>query len=110
MVKVLDVEWTAKEANGTERTENICMMLDAILRMKHDTLPKGIEGFRMMQRISSAFENKDKDGYMEFKDEDHAFLKKLLEENIPSVWGMSPKIAEAVETFLNPNKTKEVTT
>lgn len=62
--------------------------------------PKGLDQFRLMNRISKAFDKAQKSGKIELEEGDYAFLKKLIENNIPANLGMNTGASNAVEGFL----------
>jgi len=64
-------------------------------------MPRGLDNFRTMSRLSKAFEKADASGLLELEEVDYKFIKDDLEKNIPSTWGMNQNIMKAVESFLD---------
>jgi len=91
------------EIVGTVEKEET--LLDAInvliANKKPEEMPKGLDNFRLMGRLSKAFEKADETGFLELEEVDYQFVKEDLEKNIPSTWGMNLNIMKAVENFLN---------
>jgi len=91
-----------KPTGVKESDWSILKSLDILIANRDpQTISKGIDQFRFMSRLGKAFSKAEKDGVLELEDSDYAQLKKLVESNIPDVWGMNPKIMENIETFLN---------
>jgi len=88
---------------GTEEKDET--LLDAInvliANKKPEDMPRGLDNFRTMSRLSKAFEKADKSKVLELEEVDYKFIKDDLEKNIPSTWGMNQNIMKAVEDFLN---------
>ena len=88
---------------GTEEKDET--LLDAInvliANKKPEDMPRGLDNFRLMGRLSKAFTVADESGILELEEVDYKFIKDDLEKNIPSTWGMNQNIMNAVEGFLN---------
>ena len=88
---------------GTEDKDET--LLDAInvliANKKPEEMPRGLDNFRTMSRLSKAFEKADESGILELEEVDYKFIKDDLEKNIPSTWGMNENIMKAVEEFVN---------
>ena len=88
---------------GTEDKDET--LLDAInvliANKKPEEMPRGLDNFRTMSRLSKAFEKANKSGILELEETDYKFIKDDLEKNIPSAWGMNQNIMKAVEDFLD---------
>ncbi len=91
------------EIVGSEEKDET--LLDAInvliANKKSEEMPRGLDNFRLMGRLSKAFTIADKSGVLELEEVDYKFIKDDLEKNIPSSWGMNKNIMNAVEEFLD---------
>lgn len=91
------------EVVGTKEKDET--LLDAInvliANKKPEEMPKGVDNFRTMGRLSKAFDKADNSGVLELEEMDYKFIKDDLEKNIPSSWGMNQNIMKAVEAFLD---------
>ena len=64
-------------------------------------MPRGLDNFRLMQRLSKVFEKAEQTGILELEEADYSFLKSTVESGIPSIWAMNKNIASSVDAFLN---------
>ena len=64
-------------------------------------LPKGIDKFKIFGRIGAAFDKAEKKGILELEEADYAFLKEIIEQDIPAQWALNKDIKKAFEEFLN---------
>jgi len=91
------------EIVGTEDKDET--LLDAInvliANKKPEEMPKGLDNFRIMGRLSKAFTKAEESGILELEETDYKFIRDDLEKNVPSKWGMNQNIMKAVEEFLN---------
>ena len=88
-----------------EIDENTLVALTSIINMKDSNqMPKGLDNFRIMNRLSKAFDKAEKTNVLKLENLDYKFLKDLIEHDIPSNWGRNQDISNAVEAFLNPNE------
>ena len=86
----------------TEKDETLLDAINVLLiNKKPEEMPRGLDNFRTMSRLSKAFEKADKSGILELEEVDYSFIKKDLEKNIPSQWGMNQNIMKAIENFLD---------
>lgn len=110
MRKIKIEKWKSKvpqykdgEIVGTEEKDET--LLDAlnvlIANKKPEDMPKGVDNFRTMSRLSKAFIKAEETGILELEETDYKFIKDDLEKNIPSAWGMNENIMKAVEEFLD---------
>lgn len=93
---------------GTEeKEEDLLAVLNVLIsNMKPEEMPRGLDNFRLFGRLSKAFEKADKTKILELEETDYNFLKKTIEKDVPSTWGMNENILKAVETFLNAEEAK----
>jgi len=107
-VPVFEGEGENRKIVGTEeKEEDLLFALNVLIaNKKQEEMPRGLDNFRTMSRLSKAFEKADKSGILELEEADYKFLKNDLEKNIPSQWGMNQNIMKAVEEFLNAESEK----
>ena len=102
MRKIKISTWKAKDNQGIEHDDSIVKGLSVLLSMRDPKeMPKGLDQFRLYNRLSKAFDKADKTGNLELEEVDYKFLKDMLEKDVPAIWGTNPNIMEAVESFLN---------
>lgn len=102
MRKVKIEKWKSRMPDGTEAEENLLMALNVLIaNKKPEDIPRGIDKFRLFGRIAKAFEKAEKTKILELEEADYSFLKKAIESDVPSVWGMNPELTKAIESFLN---------
>lgn len=101
MRKIKIESWKANIGNE-EKEENILIALNILLsNKKPEEIPRGIDKFRLFGRLAKAFEKAEKTKVLELEESDYAFLKKMIENDIPSVWAMNKNSYDAIENFLN---------
>lgn len=94
--------WETSLPNGEVEKEGTLMLLNALIMMKRpEEMPKGIEQFRMFNRIGTAFENAEKSGELKLEETEYNLLKGSIEKDIPAAWGMNKNIILAIDSFLN---------
>lgn len=102
MRKINVTKWSEKSPEGIEYSESILSILGVLVTIKKpDEMPKGLEYFKLMQHISLAFVKAEKSGVLELEELDYSFLKKIIEKDVPCVWGLNPNIVKAVDEFMN---------
>lgn len=75
--------------------------LTILMNMKDpQKMPKGLDKFRLYSRIDKAFKEAETAGTIELEETDYAFLKKTIEEEIPSTWGFNKDVTKAIDEFL----------
>jgi hypothetical protein len=87
---------------GTEdQDENLLSAFNVLVaNKKPEDMPRGLDKFRTFSRLVKAFDKAEKSKVLELEEVDYMFLKKEIELNIPSVWGMNKNLMESVEAFL----------
>jgi len=110
MRKIKIETWKAnapdKDAEGKiigtkEVDENLLFALNMLLGSKKpEELPKGLEKFRIFNKLGIAFDKADKSKVLELEEREYKFLKELIETDIPSAWGMNQNLSKAVNSFL----------
>jgi len=101
MRKVKIEKWKAKDRDGNEYEESILTALNVLINNKKpEDIPRGLDKFRLFNRITKAFDKAEKSGELVLEEVDYKFLKDMVETDIPSVWGANESILKAVESFL----------
>lgn len=101
MRKIQIKTWKARMPNGEEKDENLLMAINVLLSTKKpEEIPRGIEKFQIFGKIAKAFDNADKTGTLELEEREYNFLKSMIENDVPSVWGMNPDLSQAILDFL----------
>ena len=91
-----------KVVGTTEKDETLLDAINVLIaNKKPEDMPRGLDNFRTMGRLSKAFTKAEESGILELEETDYKFIKDDLEKNIPSTWGMNQNIMKAVEEFLN---------
>ena len=102
MRKIKIEKWKAKDREGKEIEESLLNAINILIaNKKPEEMPRGLDNFRTMGRLSRAFEKAEETGFLELEEVDYKFIKDDLEKNIPSAWGRNIDIMKAVEEFLN---------
>jgi len=111
MRKIKIETWKAKspvrdekgEIIGTEdQDENLLSAFNVLIaNKKPEDMPRGLDNFRTFGRLVKAFDKAEKSKVLELEEVDYSFLKKEIESNIPSLWGMNENLMNAVEAFLD---------
>jgi len=110
MRKVKIETWKAKfpvrdekgQIIGSEdQDENLLTAFNVLIaNKKPEDMPRGLDKFRTFSRLTKAFDKAEKSKVLELEEADYSFLKKEIESNIPSVWGMNENLMKAVEAFI----------
>lgn len=101
MRKIKVAKWKAKDMEGKEIEENLLTALSLLISAKKpEDLPRGLDKFRLYNKLAKAFDNAEKSGTLELEEAEYSFLKNTIEKDIPSIWGSNADINEAIETFL----------
>jgi len=100
-MRKIKIESWKVNINGEEKDENILMALNLLLSSKKpEEIPRGIDKFRLFGRLSKAFEKAEKTKMLVLEESDYSFLKKMIETDVPSIWGMNSNAFKAIEDFL----------
>lgn len=95
-------KWKATGFEGTEVEENTIKLLSVLMsNADPKELPRGIDNFRLFHRISVAFDEAEKTGTLSLEENDYSVLKKIIEKDIPAIWGMNNERSVAVDEFVN---------
>ena len=102
MRRIEVTKWKAKDMQGNETEETLLVALNIlIVNKKPEDMPKGLDKFRLFNKLSKAFENAEKSGALVLEESEYKFLKETIEKDIPSSWGMNSSISGAIEAFLD---------
>lgn len=81
--------------------ENLLTAFNVLIGNKRpEDMPRGLDKFRLFNRISKAFTKAEKSGYLMLEEIDYKFLKDTVEKDIPSAWGFNEDLTKAIEDFL----------
>ena len=87
--------------NEGKKETSLLEAINVVIAMKNPKeLPRGIEKFKVFGRIGNAFAEAEKTGELVLEESDYDFLKKTIEQDVPSQWAMNKDIRCAVEAFL----------
>lgn len=87
---------------GEEIEEGSLMLFTSLLSSASpEEMPKGLDQFRLFNRISKAFEGAEKTKVLSLEEGDYSFMKAQIEKNIPAILGMNANITEAIDAFIN---------
>lgn len=90
-----------KVVDSREQEENILIALNLLIaNKKPEELPKGLDKFRLFNRLTKAFTKAEKTKILKLEEVDYSFLKDMIEKDVPSVWGMNDNLFKALEAFL----------
>jgi hypothetical protein len=103
MRKIQISKWKVLDHEGKElRTESLLDAINVlIVGKKLEDIPRGIDKYRLFGRLGHAFDKAEKEGVLVLEEADYSFLRKTIEDDIPSVWAMNKDINGAIEAFLN---------
>lgn len=94
-------KWKSISPDGKEIEESLIDILKIMISIKKpEEMPRGIDNFRLMSRLSKVLEKAEETNIISLEEFDYKFLKESIFKDIPSIWGMNPGIAKAVETFM----------
>lgn len=102
MRKIPVIKWTIKTPDGKDGTDSTLTVLNVVISAtKPEDMPRGIDQFRLFNRLSKAFEQAEKTDVIILEEMDYSLMKRLLETGIPGIWAMNKDITSVVEAFLN---------
>ena len=102
MRKIKIETWKAKDRDGKEYDESILTAFNVLINNKKpEEIPRGLDKFRLFNRITKAFTKAEKSGELVLEEADYKFLKETVEKDIPSVWGANDSILNAIEAFID---------
>lgn len=102
-VPIVEGEGENRKIVGTEdKDENLLMALNALIGQKDPReMPKGLDNFRLFNRLNKAFTRAEETGELILEESDYIFLKDIIEKDIPSSWGLNKPLYEAIDAFMN---------
>jgi hypothetical protein len=101
MRKIAIIKWKAKLPDGTEVEESLLSILSVLIsNKKPEEMPRGLDKFRLFNRLSKAFENAETSGTLELEETEYRFLRETVEKDIPSIWGSNKNISQAIDSFI----------
>jgi len=93
-------KWRVETPEG-EKEESILDMISALVRMQRpEKIPKGIEKFQVFGRIAKAFDEALKTETLSLEESEYAFIREIMEKDIPSVWALNQNYRKTVDAFL----------
>lgn len=102
MRKIQIEKWKAKTPDGKEIDESLITLLNVLIaNKKPEELPRGLDNFRLMNRLSKSFAKADETNVLELEEADYSFLKKTIESDIIGLWGARDDVMKAVDAFIN---------
>ena len=70
--------------------ENLLMALNILINIQNpQTMPRGIDNFKIFNTLTNAFEKAEKTHILELEEREYSFLKGIIQESIPGSWGMN---------------------
>lgn len=101
MRKIKIAKWKATDREGKEVDETLLSALNVLIsNKKPEDLPRGLDKFRLYNKLAKAFEKAEKSNILELEEAEYSFLKDTIEKDIPSIWGSNKDISQAIESFL----------
>ena len=101
MRKIKISKWKVKDLEGKENEESLLTALSVLIsNKKPEELPKGLDKFRLYNKLMKAFDKAEKSGTLELEELEYKFLKDTIEKDIPSIWGSNLNINNAIEEFI----------
>jgi hypothetical protein len=94
-------KWKANDVEGKEIEETLLSALSVLISMKKpEDMPRGLDKFRLYNRLAKAFEKAEETDILELEENEYLFLKATIENDIPSIWGSNKNISKAINDFL----------
>lgn len=101
MRKIKVAKWKALDREGKETEETLLTALNVLIsNKKPEEIPRGLDKFRLYNKLTKAFDKAEKSGTLELEEAEYSFLKETIEKDVPSIWGSNPDISQAIEAFL----------
>jgi len=98
-------KWTTK-VEGKDYEESLLTVLSAIISQRAEDMPRGLDNFRLFQRLSACFTKAESSGTLELEEGDYVFLSRIIERGVPAMWAMNKNISGVIEAFLNAKEDK----
>ncbi len=101
MRKIQIGSWKTLDPEGKEYEETQLTALNVLIaNKKPEDMPRGLDKFRIFNKLSKAFEKAAETGELVIEENEYRFIKDMMNTDIPSIWGTNPNISEAIERFL----------
>ena len=102
MRKIKVDKWNVLKPDGSKGIEEstIVVLTMLINQIPSDKLPRGLDKFRLFGRLVNSFTNAEKTNIIWLEESDYSFLKKIIEKDIPGIWGMNPNILKTIDSFI----------
>ncbi len=102
MRKIEIKSWKVKTPDEKEIDESLLSALSVLVtNKKPEDMPRGFESFKLFGKLVKAFEKAEETKILTLEEDVYKFLKNTVEHDIPSSWGASKNIVEAIELFMN---------
>jgi len=102
MRKIKLKNWKIVDPEGKEGEENLLLALNVLIaNKKPEEMPRGLEKFKLFNKLSKAFEKAEETGELVLEESEYEFIKETMEKDIPSIWGANKNLSEAIEAFLD---------
>ena len=93
---------TGKVIEVQEADENLLVAINMLIGgKKPEEMPRGLDKFRLFNRLAKAFDKADKSKLLVLEEIDYKFIKDIIEKDVPSAWGFNSNLNDAIESFLN---------
>lgn len=105
MRKIEVVEWTEKDAEGKDVTQNTGGFIEFLVGIIDPrNSPKGLEKFETFSKLSQAIEDSKGKAHIFIEEREYALLKGVVLRDLPSQLGYVPGIVEAVKAITDAEK------
>lgn len=102
MTKIPDIVGGEQVGLKDGKEENIIDVLNILIAgKKPEDMPRGLDNFRLLHRLSKAFDKAKKSKMLLLQVGDYEFLKKTIDKDVFGMWGMNDNISNAIEDFLD---------
>ena len=102
MRKIKLNKWKIITPDGKEGEEDLLLALNVLIaNKKPEEMPRGLEKFRLFNKLSKAFEKAEESKELILEEAEYKFLKDTIDKDIPSIWGANKNLSEAIEAFLD---------
>ena len=95
-------KWKETDPQGNITKISLIDVLNALISMKKpEDMPKGVDKARMFGRLVKAFDVSKETNELILEESEYGFLKKTIEEDLPSSWGRNTDMMDEIEVFLD---------
>ena len=104
-IKVL--RWTELTSDGKSRDVSTIELIKILLNNRDpNKTKKGMDQYRFLRRVDVACKSAEKENILKLDEIDYSQIRTIIEEEIPPSWGMNGDIFNAIEGFLNAERSK----